>query len=199
MSVLKTGYAVLKALFPKSMDKDQILATIYNIDFKISEAEKLTSDPEMSVLAYEEINNLKKQKEELQKQIETLPSYEIYATDESSEKKPSLDRRNAIVEIKGAAGGDEAKIWAKEIMRMYTRYCERHGIKYEMLDEDSFKIIRHNAFGVFKFESGVHRVQRVPLTEKRGRVHTSTAVVSILPELDDIDLHIRPGEIECEA
>jgi len=185
------------------MTKDDILAQIYDVDFKISEAEKLTLDPEMSVMAYEEISKLKKLKEELEKQVDTLPSFENYTNTVSQEQKPSLDRRNAIVEVKGAAGGDEASIFARELLRMYTRYCERHGINKEIIDDDSIKIISSppagGAFGLFKFESGVHRVQRVPLTEKRGRVHTSTAVVSILPELADIDLHIRPEDIEFEA
>lgn len=180
------------------MNKDDILAEIYEIDFKISEAEKLTHDPEMSSMAYEEISSLKKQKEELEKQVDTSvfdqPTYE-----EKVEPGTSLDTRNAIIEVKGAAGGDEANIFAKELLRMYTRYCERNSIQKEMLDEYSVKIINKRAFGTFKFESGVHRVQRVPLTEKRGRVHTSTAVVSILPELKDIDLHIRPDDIEFEA
>ena len=82
---------------------------------------------------------------------------------------------------------------------MYIRYAERNGIPFEILDEFSIKIKSKNGFGIFKFESGVHRVQRVPLTEKRGRVHTSTCVVSSLPELEDIDLHIRPEDIEFEA
>lgn len=180
------------------MNKDNILAQIYEIDFKISEAQKLTQDPEMSTMAYEEISILKKQKEELEKQVDTsvfdTPTYE-----DKPEKVASLDTRNAIIQVKGAAGGDEASIFARELLRMYTRYCERHAIQKEMIDEDSIKIISKNAFGLFKFESGVHRVQRVPLTEKRGRVHTSTAVVSILPELQDIDLHIRSDDIEFEA
>lgn len=179
-------------------DKNDILAKIYEIDFKISEAEKLTSDPEMSTLAYEEIATLKKQKEELEKHIDTsvfdTPTYE-----EKPDVSSSLDKRNAIIEVKGAAGGEEASIFAQELKRMYLRYCERHRVRHEMIDEDSLKIISKNAFGLFKYESGVHRVQRVPLTEKRGRVHTSTAVVSILPELADIDLHIRPDDIEFEA
>lgn len=181
------------------MDKDLILAKIYELDFKISEAEKLLDDPEMGILAQEEIAELKKQKEDLENQAGGISSYEDFTDTSNGNEKPSLDTRNAIVEIKGAAGGDEASIFARELMRMYMRYCERHKINYEMLDEDSFKIISRNAFGLFKFESGVHRVQRVPLTEKRGRVHTSTAVVSILPELRDIDLHIRPEDIEFEA
>lgn len=181
------------------MDKDTITAKIYELDFKISEAEKLLEDPELGSMAKEEIEELNRQKQELENQVGSVASFEDYSDSSIGNDKPSLDTRNAIVEIKGAAGGDEANIFARELMRMYMRYCERHKISFEMLDEDSFKIISRNAFGVFKFESGVHRVQRVPLTEKRGRVHTSTAVVSILPELKDIDLHIRPEDIEFEA
>lgn len=180
------------------MNKDELLAQIYELDFKIKEAEELTSDPEMATMAHTEIAILKKQKEELETHIDTS-AYEAPTYSEKPEKGSSLDTRNAIIEVKGAAGGDEANIFARELLRMYTRYCERHAIRHEMIDEDSLKIISKNAFGLFKFESGVHRVQRVPLTEKRGRVHTSTAVVSILPELEDIDLHIRPEDIEFEA
>ena len=179
------------------MNKDDILAKIYEIDFKISEAENMTSDPEMSSMAYEEIAVLKKEKATLETQVDTS-EFETPTYEEKPEQKSSLDTRNAIIEVKGAAGGDEANIFARELLRMYTRYCERHGVNKE-IDEDSIKIISKNAFGLFKFESGVHRVQRVPLTEKRGRVHTSTAVVSILPELKDIDLHVRPEDIEFEA
>lgn len=178
------------------MDKDVILSQIYELDFKISEAEKLTSDPELSMLAFEELADLKKQKEELEKLVD-VPTYEGGTS--NAQPGSSLDTRNAIVEVKGAAGGDEAGIFARELLRMYMRYCERHNIKFEMLDENSIKVMSKNAFGVFKYESGVHRVQRVPETEKRGRVHTSTAVVSILPELEDMDLHIRPEDIEFEA
>lgn len=179
------------------MDEHALLAKIYEIDFKISEAEKLLSDPEMSDLAQEEIMTLKKEKEDLEKQVDTSSLTTNY--ENKSEKGSSLDTRNAIIEVKGAAGGDEANIFANELLRMYLRYCERHNIQKELIDENSMRIISRNAFGLFKFESGVHRVQRVPLTEKRGRVHTSTAVVSILPELEDVDLHIRPEDIEFEA
>jgi len=178
------------------MDKDSILAQLYDIDFKISEAEKLTSDPEMASLAYEEISELKKQKEELSKLVD-IPTYEN--TTSSADKGSSLDMRPAIIEVKGAAGGDEANIFARELIRLYMRYAERKGLRTEMLDEYALKISNPKAFGVFKYEAGVHRVQRVPETEKRGRVHTSTAVVSVLPELADIDLHIRPEDIEFEA
>lgn len=179
------------------MDKDAILAKIYEIDFKISEAQKHLADPELSILAHEEIETLKKEKGELEKHVDTSQFENNY--EDKPDPSASLDTRNAIIEVKGAAGGDEASIFARELLRMYIRYCERHNIRHELVDEDSIKIISKNAFGLFKFESGVHRVQRVPLTEKRGRVHTSTAVVSILPELADIDLHIRNEDIEFEA
>lgn len=180
------------------MTNDQLLAQLYELDFKISEAEKLLSDPEMATLAHEEIASLKKQKEVLEKKVDTS-QFGSSQFENKPDSRTSLDTRNAIIEVKGAAGGDEANIFARELLRMYTRYCERHNISKELIDENSLKIISKNAFGLFKFESGVHRVQRVPLTEKRGRVHTSTAVVSILPELADIDLHIRPEDIEFEA
>lgn len=179
------------------MNKDELLAQIYEIDFKISEAEKLLEDPEMTALAREEIETLNQQKEELEKHVDTSQFENSY--EEKPDPGASLDTRNAIIEVKGAAGGDEANIFARELLRMYIRYCERHSIPKEMIDENSIKIMSKRAFGTFKFESGVHRVQRVPETEKRGRVHTSTAVVSILPELKDLDLHIRPEDIEFEA
>lgn len=110
----------------------------------------------------------------------------------------SLDSKNAILEVKGAAGGDEAKIWAQELLRMYVRFTQKLGFQVEQLDESVIKI-QGPSFGVFKYEAGVHRVQRIPKTEKRGRVHTSTATVAVLPELEDIDLHINPQDIEFEA
>ncbi len=93
-------------------------------------------------------------------------------------------------------------IWADELIRMYTRFAQLKGFKVETLDESVIKITGHSTigpFGMFKYEAGVHRVQRVPETEKRGRLHTSTATVSILPELEDIDMHLNPDDIEFEA
>jgi peptide chain release factor 1 len=118
------------------------------------------------------------------------------STDNQSE---SLDQRNVILEMQGAAGGEEAKLWAEELLRMYTRYAQLRGLKVEQLEEYIIKISGKNAFSLFKYEAGVHRVQRIPKTEKKGRIHTSTATVSILPELEDLDLHINPEDIEFEA
>ncbi|MCL4419892.1 PCRF domain-containing protein [Patescibacteria group bacterium] len=179
------------------MEKDYILAQITQIDYRIRETEELLADPEMGLLAKEEIENLQKQKEELQKVLDNVGNG--IEKQGNNSNASDLDKRNVILEVKGAAGGDEAKIWASELSRMYLRYAQQKGFRTEVLDESTIKISGRNTFGAFKFEAGVHRVQRVPETEKRGRVHTSTAVVSVLPELEDIDLHIRDEDIEFEA
>lgn len=183
------------------MDKNLIFSQIKNIENKIIETERLLSDELLSPLAAEEIESLKRQKEELGK---VLNNYQNTQTNTNSNNShSSLDKRNAIIEVKGAAGGDEAKIWAKELLRMYLRYAEQKKLPIEILDDWTIKISVNppagGAFGNFKYEAGVHRVQRVPATEKRGRVHTSTAVVSVLPELEDLDLHIKDEDIDFEA
>ncbi len=168
---------------------------ITKIENKIKEAEQMLTDPDMGPLAKEEIKTLNEQKEQLLKATSDLENSQR----EQSENESDLDQRNVILEVKGAAGGDEAKIWGSEILRMYLRFTEIMGFKVEQLDENVLKIVGRNVFGVFKYEAGVHRVQRIPTTEKRGRIHTSTATVSVLPELEDIDLHISPDDIEFEA
>ncbi|OGH02599.1 MAG: hypothetical protein A2798_03095 [Candidatus Levybacteria bacterium RIFCSPHIGHO2_01_FULL_37_17] len=163
---------------------------LLEIDKKIEETKLLLSDPQMSELAKEELTNLEIQKRDI------LATYENTVEAATTE---DLDQRNVILEISGAAGGDEATLWGKEILRMYTRFAETKGFKVEVLDEDVIKISGNDAFEHFKYEAGVHRVQRIPATEKRGRVHTSTATVSVLPELEDIDLHINPADVSFEA
>lgn len=180
------------------MEDNYIQDQIKILDQRIKETETLLSDPEMGLLAKAEIDDLKKQKEALEN-ADNGVSYDDQSFGSAQDKHASLDQRNVIIEVKGAAGGDEAKIWARELLRMYQRYCEIKRLPMEFLDETAFKIKSKSAFGVFKYEAGVHRVQRIPETEKRGRVHTSTAVVSTLPELEDIDLHISPDDIEFEA
>lgn len=163
---------------------------INEIDKKIEETKLLLSDPELAEMAKAEIEDLEAQKQA------------ILATFQSKQEENSgadLDERNVIIQISGAAGGEEAKLWGEELLRMYTRFCELKGFKVETLDEGVIKIMGKNAFELFKYEAGVHRVQRIPATEKRGRVHTSTATVSVLPELEDIDLHINPSDIDFEA
>ena len=182
------------------MDTSYIKDQIELIDQKIKETELLLSDPEFTSMAKAEIEELKKQRGALEAVTNGISFDERRTTNETSS---DLDRRNVILEVKGAAGGDEAKIWASELLRMYQRYTEIKGFRTEQLDETAIKIIGRpeagGTFALFKYEAGVHRVQRVPETEKRGRVHTSTAVVSVLPELEDIDLHVNADDIEFEA
>lgn len=168
---------------------DYRLVQIQELENKIEDTRLLLQDPTLAPLAEKEIQDLEAQKKALQ------DSYD--ASYESPEE--SLDDKNAILEVSGAAGGEEAKLWGDELIRMYARYAQMKGYKVEQVSEDVIKINGRGAFGVFKYEAGVHRVQRIPLTEKRGRLHTSTATVSILPELADIDLHINPEDIDFEA
>jgi peptide chain release factor 1 len=165
---------------------------INELDKKIEETKILLADSEMAELAKQEIDNLEQQK------LEILKTYEN-AKVEVDSADDALEDRNALVQVSGAAGGEEATNWGQELLRMYSRYAQMKGFKVEALDVDVIKIEGRGAFELLKYESGVHRVQRVPTTEKRGRVHTSTATISILPELEDIDLHINPDDVEFEA
>lgn len=168
-------------------------ALIEAIDAKIADTTSLLSDPAFKEMAEEELKELNKQKDQIMGNFGS--------SDEDDED--SLDNRDIILQVSGAAGGEEAKLWGDELLRMYTRFTERVGLKLEQVDEGviniSGKVNGKAPFGLFKYEAGVHRVQRIPTTEKRGRVHTSTATISILPELEDIDLHINPADIEFEA
>lgn len=119
------------------------------------------------------------------------------------------DKRNVILEIRAGAGGEEASLFAGELFRMYARFAERAGWRWEALSlqethrggvrEAILSIIGQGAFSQLKFESGVHRVQRVPVTESSGRIHTSTATVAVLPEVDEVDVQIRPDEIQIDT
>lgn len=119
------------------------------------------------------------------------------------------DGRNVIVEIRGAEGGEEANLWAADLARMYQRYAEAHGWSVEMLDsqpsdmggfrEVSFVVKGPDAWSHLKYEAGPHRVQRVPVTESQGRVHTSAATVAVLPEADEVDVHVDPNDLEIDV
>ncbi|MCH8553810.1 MAG: peptide chain release factor 1 [Schleiferiaceae bacterium] len=123
--------------------------------------------------------------------------------------KDPEDDKNAIVEIRAGTGGDEASIFAGDLFRMYTRFCERNGWKVELLDESEgtsggykevvFKVNQDGAYGILKFESGVHRVQRVPATETQGRVHTSAASVAVLPEAEEVDVYLNPADVDLQT
>ncbi len=192
-----------------------------DIDQKIVEAKNLLGDPELGNLAQMEIEELEKQKEELQLSV---LGYQLSAsgqsvvgqsvTDEQKTGQPNSENRklktdNCILEIRSAAGGDEAGIFAGDLLRMYSRYALSKGWKLEELDRSEgklgqvkevvLKINGHGAFFDLQKESGVHRVQRVPETESSGRVHTSTATVAVLPEVAPTQIFINPSEIEFSA
>src|SRR5438093_4212571 len=119
------------------------------------------------------------------------------------------DRKDVIVEIRQAAGGDEAALWAGDVFRMLTRYAERRGFKWEQLETSpnptggfqsvSFAVKGDGAYSIFKWEAGTHRVQRVPATESQGRIHTSTATVAVMPEAEDVDVEINDNDLKIDV
>lgn len=166
------------------MDYRQV--QIDELNKKIEETKSLLSDPSVAELAKGELEELEKQKADIESTFK-------------QETNNSLDTHNIILEVQGATGGEEAKLWANELLQMYLNFAAKKGFKVEVLNELSLKIDGKDAFETFKYEAGVHRVQRIPATEKRGRVHTSTATISVLPELGDIDLHVNPEDVQFEA
>lgn len=176
---------------------DYLKKQIKELEDKIAETEKLLEDTSMVDLAKKEIADLKKQKTDLESALDQ--------GQQASNKTPS----SLILEIRSAAGGDEAGLFAADLYRMYTRYAASQNWKVEELDksegglgnikEVTIKIKGKDAYDKLKWESGVHRVQRVPKTESSGRIHTSTATVAVLPEVDSQEIVINPQDIEFEA
>jgi peptide chain release factor 1 len=107
-----------------------------------------------------------------------------------------MENQICYLEIRGATGGDEAKLWGSDLLRMYSRFTGKKGWKVVQLDEKTIRISGPGVFDLLKNESGVHRVQRVPVTEKRGRIHTSTATIVVLPEIKETEVNINPGDLE---
>jgi len=157
-----------------------------------------TLDADMRELCQEEFTQAKKTLEELEQQLKIL----LLPRDPNDEK-------DVIVEIRGGVGGEESALFAHSLFRMYSMYADKHGFKVSLLNysetelggvkEADFIISGDGAYSRLKFESGVHRVQRVPETESGGRVHTSTATVAVLPEMDTVDVDIRPEDIEMQV
>jgi len=179
------------------MDYDvtsQIETQIKEIEEKIKESKELLNDPEMKLLATQEIQALEQQKLDLQNSIKTINNDFETATDTSNDINPNL----ATIEIRQGTGGEEAKIWADDLVRMYSRYCENNKITFEALDSGYFRVQGKNVYSLFKYESGVHRVQRVPATESSGRIHTSTASVAVLPIIKPQAVEIRDEDIEWQ-
>ncbi len=157
-----------------------------------------SGDPELSSLALSELKTLKAQQEAIEEELKTL----------LTPKDPN-DSKDTIVEIRAGTGGDEAALFAADLFRMYTRFAERKGWKVELIDANDtgqggfkevvFGVSGDNVYGMLKYESGVHRVQRVPETEAQGRIHTSAATVAVLPEVEDIEIEINPADLEFDT
>ena len=164
----------------------------------IEEAKEMVKDSEIGEMAKEEFKNLEEEKARLDQELEIL----------LIPKDPN-DDKNVVMEIRGAAGGDEANIFAGDLFRMYTRYAEKKGFSYQVYNSvegtaGGFSQIEliikgQNAYSILKYESGSHRVQRVPVTESNGRLQTSTATVLVMPEADeDIDIEINPNDLRID-
>jgi peptide chain release factor 1 len=164
----------------------------------IDEAEAMLADPEMKALAEEELPQLNERLPELEQalRIALLP-------------KDAADARPAMIEIRPGTGGEEAALFAGDLLRMYQRYAEAHNWSFDIIEEQQSElggikeVVAHvkgeGVFARLKYESGVHRVQRVPETESGGRIHTSAATVAVLPEAEDVDIKIDPGEIRIDT
>ena len=156
------------------------------------------NDPDMREMLKEELNSAKTRVSELEEELKIL----------LLPKDPN-DEKNVIVEIRAGAGGDEAALFAAEIYRMYVRYAERQRWRVETMDVEeigiggmkyvSFMISGQGAYSKLKYESGVHRVQRIPSTESGGRIHTSTATVAIMPEVEEVDVHVDPNDCKIDV
>ncbi len=185
---------------------DYIQQQLLEIDKKIADLKLLLEDSELADLAKTEITELEKQKQELEQSASTP----MQSTSDKSEPAGNGVNPNvAILEIRSAAGGDEAGLFAGDLYRMYVRFAESKKWSVDELDRSEGKLGQikevilkfkgKDAYTDLKFESGVHRVQRVPSTESSGRIHTSTATVAVLPQISEAQVTINPGDIEFEA
>jgi peptide chain release factor 1 len=168
------------------------------LEADISEAEEMLADPEMKALAEEELPELRARLPEVEQalRLTLLP-------------KDAADARPAMLEIRPGTGGDEAGLFGADLMRMYQRYCEARRWKFDIIEYNESeiggvkelvaRISGENVFARMKYESGVHRVQRVPTTESGGRIHTSAATVAVLPEAEDVDITINTGDIRIDT
>lgn len=194
-------YNKLKDISKEKSDLEQTVNT-YNeykkVISSLDEAKEMLSDPELKDMAEEEISALETDKERLYKELEVL----LVPKDEN-------DGKNVIMEIRGAAGGDEANIFAGDLFRMYSYYAEKMGWKIEIISTTEGTsggftnleclIKGQNVYSKLKYESGSHRVQRVPETESQGRVHTSTATVVVMPEVEDVNIEIDEKDLKIDV
>ncbi|MBS1951518.1 MAG: Peptide chain release factor 1 [Cytophagales bacterium] len=191
---LSKEYRSLEKVVIKS---DQYLAALEGIRHAKEVLQK-EKDEELRELAKMEIDELEPKRESLENEIKEL----------LMPKDPN-DEKNAVLEIRAGTGGDEAAIFAGDLWRMYQRFCERRGYKFSVVDvtegtaggykEVITSVEGEGAYGLLKYESGVHRVQRVPETEQQGRVHTSAASVVVLPEAEEVDVELNPADLEFQT
>ncbi|MEI8187341.1 MAG: peptide chain release factor 1 [Candidatus Saccharibacteria bacterium] len=193
--------------YPKIAKRRQELSEIVSLfdkknglNAQLSEANELlgSGDPEMTNLAKEEISDINNQLESIDESLKDA----LIPKDEN-------DSRDAIIEIRAAAGGDEASLFAAELYRMYIRWSENHNYKIEIINENAsdaggfkeiiFSVNGHDIYKSLKFEAGVHRVQRIPVTESSGRIHTSTVTVAVLPEAEETDVEVDPKDIRVDV
>lgn len=191
------------------MDHTPYQSQLEDLKSKLSNARALLADPEMAPLAEAEITTLEAQLKTLE---QAAADYQAAIT--QSESSGSTDTRtNCTLEFRPGAGGDEAKIWANDLLRMYARFAEMHGLKITYIDDLVIKVAgktadlteihpedatQISAYELLQYESGVHRVQRVPETESQGRIHTSTASVAVLPEVPHNAVEIRDEDLEWQ-
>jgi peptide chain release factor 1 len=199
-----TDHIRLKELAQEQAEIEELVQTYRQYkanEQELSETEGILqegADEELEELAREEIERLTARQEKLYQRLRLmlLP-------------RDPKDKKNVIMEIRAGAGGDEAGLFAADLYRMYTRYAEDHGWSTELLSsnvtgiggfkEAIFGIEGKGAYSRLKYESGVHRVQRVPVTEASGRIHTSTATVAVLPEMDEVEVEVDPNDLEIEV
>ena len=177
---------------------NEIAECFEKLESELAGAEEMLADPDMAELAHAEIEDLNRKIDECVREarIALLP------------KDPD-DQKNAVLEVRAGAGGDEAGLFGAELLRMYMHYADRRGWKAELIEDGSTElggvkestllIQGRDVFSRLKFESGVHRVQRVPVTESSGRIHTSTATVAVLPEAEDVEIEINPGDLKIDT
>lgn len=184
-------FTELEQIIAKVSERDQL-------EKNLAEATELASgSDDLAELAKTEVSEIE----------ERLPKLEEELFIMLAPKDPN-DEKNIIIEIRAGAGGDEASLFAAELYRMYLRWCEQHGYKTELMSESAnesggykeviFMVKGNAAYSHFKFEGGVHRVQRVPVTESQGRIHTSTVTVAVLPEAEETDIEINPNDLRVD-
>lgn len=194
MAIVSKGHADLKEVFELIRAAEEIQEKIRQNQEIIAEG----ADQELTDLAQDDLANLEAELGPLSEKI-----------NEELKPKDPADKKNAIVEIRAGTGGDESALFAADLFRMYSRFAENNNWKISILDSNQigiggfkeiiFSVEGKNAYGWLKYEKGIHRVQRVPETEKAGRIHTSAASVAVFPEAEEIELEINPAELRIDT